>query len=117
MKMEADLGKHGAYIDGLFFCPHHPDRGFPGERPEFKVECDCRKPKPGLILKAAQKYNIDLSQSYMVGDDMRDINAGRNAGCIPVFLTNNKPVEGMLNIKTFANLLDFTEQFLSQESL
>jgi D,D-heptose 1,7-bisphosphate phosphatase len=117
MKMETDLGRHGAYIDDLFFCPHHPDKGFDGERPEYKIDCDCRKPKPGMILQAAEKYNIDLLQSYMVGDDMRDVNAGINAGCIPVFLTNNKPVEGMDNIKTFTNLLDFTEQFLFQEDL
>jgi len=107
-KMEADLGKHGAYIDDLFYCPHHPDRGFPGERPEFKIDCDCRKPKPGMILKAAQKYNIDLSQSYMVGDDMRDINAGKSAGCIPVFLTNDKPVEN-ITVKTFGSLKEFAD--------
>jgi len=117
MKMETDLGKHGAYIDDLFYCPHHPDKGFPGERPEFKINCDCRKPKPGLIFKAAEKYNIDILQSYMVGDDMRDINAGKNAGCIPIFLTNDIQVEEMDNIKTFANLLDFTEHFLSREQL
>jgi D,D-heptose 1,7-bisphosphate phosphatase len=116
MKMETDLGRHGAYIDDLFFCPHHPDKGFTGERPEFKIDCECRKPKPGMILQAAEKYNIDLSESFMVGDDMRDVNAGINAGCIPVFLTKNKPNEGN-NIKTFANLLDFTEQFLSRDNL
>jgi histidinol-phosphate phosphatase family protein len=49
MKMETELGKHGAYIDDLFYCPHHPDKGFPGERSEFKIDCDCRKPKPGMI--------------------------------------------------------------------
>jgi len=117
MKMETDLGKHGAYIDDLFYCPHHPDKGFPGERLEYKINCDCRKPKPGLILKAATQYNIDLSRSYMVGDDMRDVNAGINAGCIPVFLTNNKPVENMDNIKTFVDLHNFTEKYLSQEDL
>ncbi|MDR2596547.1 MAG: HAD-IIIA family hydrolase [Treponema sp.] len=117
MKMETDLGKRGAYIDDLFYCPHHPDKGFPGERPEYKIDCDCRKPKPGLILKAATQYNIDLSRSYMVGDDMRDVNAGKNAGCIPVFLSNDKPDEGMNNIKTFANLRDFTELLISREDL
>jgi D,D-heptose 1,7-bisphosphate phosphatase len=112
MKMETDLGKEGAYIDDLFYCPHHPDKGFAGERLEYKIDCDCRKPKPGMILKAAEKYNINLSQSFMAGDDMRDINAGINAGCIPVFLTNNKPIESMNNIKTFNNLKDFTEKFI-----
>jgi D,D-heptose 1,7-bisphosphate phosphatase len=117
MKMETDLGKHGAYIDDLFYCPHHPDKGFPGERPEYKIDCDCRKPKPGMIIKAAEKYNIDLSRSYMVGDDMRDVKAGINAGCIPIFLTNNKPHENMNNIKAFVNLQDFTEHFLFQEDI
>jgi D-glycero-D-manno-heptose 1,7-bisphosphate phosphatase len=87
-KMEADLGKSGAYLDDIFYCPHHPDSGFPGERPELKIDCDCRKPKPGLILKAAEKYNVDLSQSYMVGDDKRDIGAAINAGCKPILLKN-----------------------------
>jgi len=117
MKMETDLGRRGAYIDDLFYCPHHPDKGFPGERPEYKIDCNCRKPKPGMIFQAVEKYNIDLSQSYMVGDDIRDVNAGINAGCIPVFLTNNKPVEGMNNIKTYIDLRDFTGQFLSRNDL
>jgi D,D-heptose 1,7-bisphosphate phosphatase len=116
-KMETDLGRYGAYIDDIFFCPHHPDIGFPGERLEYKIDCDCRKPKPGMILKAAQKFNIDLSKSYMAGDDIRDVNAGINAGCIPVFLTNNKPCQNMNNIKTFANLRDFTDQLISHENL
>jgi len=117
MKMETDLGRYSAYIDDLFYCPHHPDKGFPGERPEYKIDCDCRKPKPGMIFKAAEKYNIDLSRSYMVGDDMRDVNAGKNAGCIPVFLTNDKPVEDTNNIITFTDLKDLNEQFLSKDQL
>jgi len=108
MKMETELGKHGAYIDDIFYCPHHPDKGFPGERPEYKINCECRKPKPGLIFQAAEKYNIDLSRSYMVGDDMRDVNAGINAGCIPVFLTNDKPVKD-ITVKTFIKLKEFAD--------
>lgn len=80
-KMETLLGAEGAYIDDLFYCPHHPDKGFEGERVEFKIDCECRKPKPGMLLAAAEKYNIDLSVSYMVGDDERDMEAGRRAGC------------------------------------
>jgi D,D-heptose 1,7-bisphosphate phosphatase len=111
MKMETDLGKYGAYIDDLFYCPHHPDKGFPGERPEFKIECDCRKPKPGMIFKAAAKYNIDLSRSYMVGDDMRDVNAGINAGCIPVFIgsVEKKRSLGFESISCFPDLACFSE--------
>ena len=80
-KMETLLGKEGAYIDDLFYCPHHPDKGFEGERIEYKIVCDCRKPKPGMLLQAAERYNIDLEASYMVGDDDRDMEAGRQAGC------------------------------------
>ena len=86
-KMETELGKAGAFLDGIYVCPHHPDKGFEGERPEYKVACDCRKPSPGLILRAAQDFNIDLSQSIMIGDSDNDIEAGRQAGlrdCIKV---------------------------------
>lgn len=79
-KMETLLGKDGAYIDGMYICPHHPDKGFEGERPEYKIDCDCRKPKPGLLLQAANDFNIDLTESYMIGDSQRDIEAGENAG-------------------------------------
>ena len=79
-KMETLLGKDGAYIDAMYICPHHPDKGFEGERPEYKIDCDCRKPKPGLLLQAAKDFNIDLSASYMIGDSQRDVEAGENAG-------------------------------------
>ena len=108
-KMETELGKHGAYIDDLFFCPHHPDKGFPGERPELKRDCDCRKPKPGMIFQAAEKYNIDLSKSYMVGDDMRDVNAGLNSGCMSVLITSKKSDANEIGYKIFASLNSFTD--------
>lgn len=78
-KMETLLGKDGAYIDGLYICPHHPEKGFEGERPEYKIDCDCRKPKPGLLLQATKDFNIDLTESYMIGDSQRDVEAGENA--------------------------------------
>jgi len=108
-KMETELGRHGAFVDGIFFCPHHPDKGFPGERPEYKVECECRKPKPGMILRAAQKYNVDLSQSYMVGDGMRDARAGMAAGCVPILLSDEELPEDLKGIETFANLSRFAK--------
>ena len=74
--METLLGQEGAYIDGIYFCPHHTDKGFEGEVPELKIDCDCRKPKPGMLLKAAEDFNIDLSQPWMVGDGKNDIVAG-----------------------------------------
>lgn len=80
-KMETLLGQQGAYLDDIFICPHHPDKGFEGERQEYKIDCNCRKPKPGMLLQAAEKYNIDLNQSYMIGDSESDMEAGRAAGC------------------------------------
>jgi D,D-heptose 1,7-bisphosphate phosphatase len=114
-KMETELGRDGAFVDDIFYCPHHPDKGFPGERPEYKIACDCRKPKPGLILQAAKKYHIDLFQSYMVGDDERDVQAGIAAGCRPVFLTTEYETGNRLREKygpdllVFKSLKEFTE--------
>ena len=79
-KMETELGKAGAFVDAIYVCPHHTDKGFEGERPEYKCDCQCRKPRPGLLLQAAQDFNIDLSESYMIGDSHRDVEAGNNAG-------------------------------------
>lgn len=80
-KMETLLGKEGAYLDAIYYCPHHPHKGYEGERPELKFECNCRKPKPGMLLKAAEDFNIDLARSWMVGDGESDVIAGQNAGC------------------------------------
>ena len=80
-KMETLLGAEGAYLDAIYFCPHHPHKGYEGEIPELKIECDCRKPKPGMLLKAAEDFNIDLSLSWMIGDGENDVKAGKAAGC------------------------------------
>jgi len=91
-KMETLLGNEGAYVDDVFICPHHPDKGFEGEVLKYKVDCSCRKPKPGMLLAAAEKYNIDISQSYMVGDSDADKFAGENAGCAGFFESLNELV-------------------------
>ncbi|MBQ8439947.1 MAG: HAD-IIIA family hydrolase, partial [Clostridia bacterium] len=87
-KMETLLGREGAYLDAVYFCPHHPHKGYEGEVPELKIECECRKPKPGMILQAARDFHIDLSASWMVGDSDRDVLAGKNAGCKTVLLSD-----------------------------
>jgi D,D-heptose 1,7-bisphosphate phosphatase len=79
-RLEWELGADGAYLDGIYLCPHHPDAGFPGERPELKVACDCRKPRTGLIERAVRELCIDLSGSWMVGDQTRDIELAKRAG-------------------------------------
>ena len=97
-KMETLLGKEGVYIDGMYICPHHPDKGFEGERPEYKIDCDCRKPKPGLLLQAAKGFNIDLAESYMIGDSGRDIEAGENAGVKGSCKVEENKAYGLLHI-------------------
>lgn len=87
-KMEEELGAQGAYINDIFFCPHHPDKGYPEEIPEYKIDCECRKPKPGLIYRAAARYNIDLSQSWMIGDTQIDYQTAINAGVKPIVTDN-----------------------------
>ena len=77
-KMKADLAVHGAHLDGIYYCPHHPDEN-----------CDCRKPKPKLILQASEEHHIDLARSYFVGDTANDIAAGKAAGCTTVLIAQN----------------------------
>ena len=89
-KMETLLGKEGAFIDGIYFCPHHPDKGFAREIKELKITCDCRKPKPGMLVKASIDFNIDLTKSWMIGDGGNDIDAGKNAGCRTALISNTE---------------------------
>ena len=71
------LAEHGAHIDAYFHCPHHPTEGVG----EYRVACNCRKPKPGLLLTASRELDIDLSRSWMIGDKLCDAEAGAAAGC------------------------------------
>jgi D,D-heptose 1,7-bisphosphate phosphatase len=79
-KMETLLGREHAFLDRIYFCPHHPEKGFVGERPELKIDCDCRKPKTGMIQKAVADLNIDLKQSWLIGDTTTDLQTAKNAG-------------------------------------
>lgn len=79
-KMETLLGYRGAYLDRIYYCPHHPDRGFPEEVPGLKVDCDCRKPGTGMLERARREVNVDLTQSWLVGDSSVDMMTARRAG-------------------------------------
>jgi D,D-heptose 1,7-bisphosphate phosphatase len=83
-KLETVLGDQGAWLDAIYYCPHHPDKGFPEENQVYKIECDCRKPATGMFKKAIEKFNINPRASFMIGDSERDIQAGFNAGCITI---------------------------------
>jgi D-glycero-D-manno-heptose 1,7-bisphosphate phosphatase len=107
-KMETLLGKEGAYLDGIYYCPHHPDKGYEGEVSELKFDCACRKPKPGMLLKAAEDFNVDLAKSWMVGDGENDIKAGLSAGCKTVLIGNAQYGQ---TVQT-DSLLEFVEKYL-----
>lgn len=89
-KMETLLGKKGAKLDAIYFCPHHPEKGFDGEMPELKIECPCRKPKTGMIFEALKDYNIDLPSSWIIGNSERDIETGVNAKIKTILIKKNQ---------------------------
>ena len=115
-KLKTLLGEKGAFVDDIFYCPHHPDKGFEGEVPELKFDCECRKPKTGMIEEAVKKYNIDLSKSYMVGDSTMDLETARNAGIKSVlvdtgFAGNDGKYDRNCDIEA-KNLFDAVEKII-----
>lgn len=109
-KMYTLLGQEGAYADDLYFCPHHPDKGFEGEVAELKIRCDCRKPNTGMIDRAVHEHNIDLADSWIIGDTTLDIQTGKNAGLkTALVLTGEAGKDGKYDVKpdtVHDNLLD-----------
>lgn len=100
LKLKALLGSQGAYVDGIYYCPHHPDKGYPEENKDYKIDCTCRKPKTGMILKAAEEFNIDLSRSWMVGDTTVDVMTGINAQMKSILLmTGEAGLDGKYDVK------------------
>lgn len=90
-KMHTLLGNKGAYVDDLYYCPHHPDSGYDGEVLALKVKCDCRKPKTGMIMRAVKEHNIDLSKSWFIGDTYVDVMTGKAAGTKTILLEKGDP--------------------------
>ena len=107
-KMETLLGYEGVYVDAIYYCPHHPHKGYEGEIPELKFDCDCRKPKPGMLLKAAEEYHIDLANSCMIGDAENDIKAGIAAGCKTALIGEGDFDQTV----TVSSLLEFAQNVL-----
>jgi D-glycero-D-manno-heptose 1,7-bisphosphate phosphatase len=102
--MRAELAKSGAFLDAVYYCPHHPRQG----QPPYLCDCDCRKPKPGMILRAAEELGLDLAHSIMVGDQTRDLQAAR-AARVPrrVLIGRAEESEAGLATDRFESLLDF----------
>ena len=109
-KLETLLGTNGAYLDAIYYCPHHPHKGYAGEVPDLKIDCECRKPKPGMLLNAAERFNIDLAASWMVGDDENDVKAGKAAGCKTALIGTGDFGQD----RTVGSLLDFVNFMLSE---
>jgi histidinol-phosphate phosphatase family protein len=86
-KMHAGIASHGGKLDAVYYCLHHPDATLPA----YRLLCECRKPRPGMLLEAAREWNIDLVNSYMIGDGVTDIEAGRSAGTHTIFIGQSKP--------------------------
>ncbi len=79
-RLQMELSREGAYVDAIYTCPHHPHGGYPGEVAALKFDCDCRKPRTGLIERAARELNLDLAQSWFIGDTTSDLQTAANAG-------------------------------------
>ena len=79
-KMETLIGFEGAFVDRIYYCPHHPDKGYEGEVDEFKIDCNCRKPKTGLVDRAVEELNINRDLSWFIGDTSTDVLTAKNAG-------------------------------------
>ncbi len=105
--LRALLAEHGTSVDGIYACPHRPDAG-----------CSCRKPKPGMLLRAATELDLDLGASYMLGDAPRDLEAGRAAGAQPVLVLTGKGEQTLANgdfpdVPVFDSLQAFTDSLLA----
>ena len=113
-KLQELLMPFGKKIDGFYFCPHHT---------KVHQDCSCRKPKPGMFFRAARDLDIDVSRSYMVGDRISDLEAGRNAGCIQGFLVDSfyyashEPKALAAGFATAGNVMDVVEKILDMEKV
>ena len=108
-RLQLLIGEYGAYINRIYYCPHYPDRLIPGDRQDLKIVCDCRKPEPGLILRAAKEMNIDLNMSWMVGDMISDIEAAKMAGIRSILLTKQGSFDNQWSVSPDAKCLDLNE--------
>jgi len=120
-KLETLLGREGAYLNDIYFCPHHPDKGYPEENPDFKIDCNCRKPKTGMISKAVEEYNVDIGSSWFIGDRTADIQTGNNAGMKTILVrTGQAGKDGKFEVNPdyiFDNVEDAVDFILSKKEL
>ena len=92
-RIETLLAPWRVVIDGVYWCPHHPE----GTVPTYTHDCDCRKPQPGMLLRAAREHSVDLSRSWMIGDILNDVEAGHRAGCAAALIDNGNETEWLMS--------------------
>jgi histidinol-phosphate phosphatase family protein len=116
-KLQTLLGREHAFLDAIYYCPHHPDKGYNGERLDLKFECNCRKPKAGMIFQAAESLNIDLKKSWLIGDTTTDVQTAKNAGLKSVLVrTGHAGFDGKYDSQADLvreNLLDAVQNILA----
>lgn len=110
-RIRSTLVQKGDILDAFYFCPHHPD----GSVKEFAVDCECRKPNPGLLLRAAEDYNLELSESVMIGDEEKDLQAGKKAGCKSFIVGKPMLLDG--TSVTFSNLYEVVDYIIGKNHL
>jgi histidinol-phosphate phosphatase family protein len=117
-KLQTLLGREHAFLDRIYYCPHHPEKGFAGERLDLKVDCECRKPNPGMVRQAARDMNLDLQASWLIGDSTTDIETARNAGLKSILVrTGHAGLDGKFPSQpafTAENLLDAVRSILAR---
>lgn len=101
LALRAELAKFAIPLAGFYYCPHHPE----GNVASFSVDCNCRKPNPGLLIQAARELDVELTHSWMVGDILHDVEAGRAAGCRTILLTNGNETEWHLTPLRWPDLI------------
>jgi len=115
-KLETLLGRHGAFINRIYYCPHHPDKGYPEENKKYKIKCNCRKPKIGMLLQAEKDLNISKEESFMIGDTTTDIQTGKNYGIQTILVnTGYKGLDKKFSVKPdyiFQNLKEAVNYLL-----
>ncbi|MEC7875217.1 MAG: HAD family hydrolase [Pseudomonadota bacterium] len=108
-RLQLLIAEEGGYIDQIYYCPHYPDKKIPGGREDLKIICDCRKPQPGLIMRAAKDLNIDLNLSWLVGNMPSDIEAASRAGVRSILLENHGVFDNQLSVSTVAKCIDLKD--------
>ena len=115
LKLRQELNKQGIFITEEYFCPHHPEKGIG----EYKKNCNCRKPKTGMLEQASNDFNIDLTQSWLIGDKPGDIQAGNSAGCKTILVKTGKAGEdrhfSIAPTFTAYNLLEAADYIIKED--